>query len=656
VPFDTAVAVEQIESELGGPLGQFFTSISEEPVAAASLAQVYLATLNDGKNTKVAVKVQRPDVLSTVSKDLYVLRRAAEVFQGLVERFAPQQRTDYVALLNEWAIGFYTELDFQNEAKNQRTLRQALIDNDVKGVIVPQVYDHLCTRRILVSEWIDGKKLSQCTQEEITRVTPLAQEAFLVQLFTEGFFHADPHPGNILKLNQPTPEGHEIALIDCGLMARIGQQDRDKMISAVIHLANKDYASLVDDFMDLAILPPDSDRATIIPLMDKALSPYVKGGGAKKYEAELRKIYGMKEDMSSQVGGFQAMTQDALTVLNDVPFSIPPYFAILGRAIVTLEGIALTGDPNYGLIMEAYPFIARQLLRDDRPEIQMALQEVLYSTKSGEKGSGALKLNRLLALLNNAAGSVGKQEGTAFVDLDSVPEDGITLETGLKFLMSDDSESLRVLLEPEVDNMVDILSRQIIRMGFSEAIVSLTPPRPPALPFLGNIVPPSPKLDEVPLPILLPSKSGNISDPPTLGFLTLKELVETAAPKLTREEEIYALSLSDAAGEFFGPEMARFVRGESFLSVQSAQMFLKAAQQGSFGQSSLLSSSASRQVLNGLSSILGTGNQSYLSNFYDAIDRLDSKERARFDMISTEIIARRIRRVIERLSDLKRIF
>lgn len=100
VPFDTTVAVQQIERELGGPLGQFFTSISEEPVAAASLAQVYLATLNDGNDTRVAVKVQRPDVLGTVSKDLYVLRRAAEVFQGLVERFAPQQKTNYVDLLN----------------------------------------------------------------------------------------------------------------------------------------------------------------------------------------------------------------------------------------------------------------------------------------------------------------------------------------------------------------------------------------------------------------------------------------------------------------------------------------------------------------------------------------------------------------------------
>ncbi len=103
-PFDTKVAVEQIEKELGGPLGKFFTSISEEPVAAASLAQVYLATLNDGNDTKVAVKVQRPSVLGTVSKDLYVLRRAAEVFQGLVDRFAPQQRYEKMWLLCESSI------------------------------------------------------------------------------------------------------------------------------------------------------------------------------------------------------------------------------------------------------------------------------------------------------------------------------------------------------------------------------------------------------------------------------------------------------------------------------------------------------------------------------------------------------------------------
>jgi hypothetical protein len=166
--------------------------------------------------------------------------------------------------------------------------------------------------------------------------------------------------------------------------------------------------------------------------MDKALTPYVKGGGAHKYEEELKRMYGATDgNFASNAGAFSAMTQDALTVqystapalcthaafscrrpsplncpclitrpvlkcsttcpslsltslspsmrqvLNDVPFSIPPYFALLARAIVTLEGIALTGDPNYGIILESYPFVARKLLSEDRPEIQKALQGTL---------------------------------------------------------------------------------------------------------------------------------------------------------------------------------------------------------------------------------------------------------------------------------------
>jgi predicted unusual protein kinase regulating ubiquinone biosynthesis (AarF/ABC1/UbiB family) len=654
VPFDTKVAVEQIERELGGPLGQFFTSISEEPVAAASLAQVYLATLNDGNDTKVAIKVQRPSVLGTVSKDLYVLRRAAEVFQGLVERFAPQQRTNYVGLLNEWAIGFYTELDFSNEAKNQQRLRDILINKGIKGVMVPKVYHELCTRRILVSEWVNGKKLSQATPEEIARVTPLAQEAFLTQLFEEGFFHADPHPGNLLLMDEPV-NGNELAIIDCGLVANIDEKDRDHMISAVIHLANKDYASLVDDFIRLKILPEDSNRVAIIPLMDKALSPYVKGGGAKKYEEELKKLYGMKEDMKSQVGGFQAMTQDALTVLNDIPFSIPPYFAILGRAIVTLEGVALTGNPDYGIIMESYPFIARRLLQEDRPEIQAALQEVLYSGGDSNKG---LKLSRLLTLLNNAAGAVETKEGAAFVDLDAVPQDGMTFKDGLKFLLSNKAESLRNLLKGEVDSIVDVLSRLIVRKGSSQAIVALTPPRPPAIPFLGDILPPSPKLDEIPLPLLLPGVNGARN--PSLALTTLKDFVDAVAPKLSQEEELYALGLADAATAFFGKDMGDFVRGEGIFSTKTAEILLGGWRSGVIGRSDVLSQESVHAVIeastNILSRIRRTEKESQVvTALTNAIEALDESERQRLDEIVSELTKNSIARAIDRLEKIERI-
>ena len=209
--------------------------------------------------------------------------------------------------------------------------------------------------------------------------------------------------------------------------------------------------------------------------------------------------------------------------------------------------------------MESYPFIARKLLREDRPEIQRALQEVLYS---GDSANGNIKFTRLLALLNNAAGSVEKKDGGVFVDLDAVPEDGLEFSDGLKFLMSDKAESLRNLLEDEIDNLVDVMSRQIMRKSFNEAIIALTPPRPPSIPFIGDIFPPSPKIDDIPLPLLLPSKDGTISSP-TVGILTLRDLIEYAAPKLSQDDEIYAIGVADAAQDIFGTEIANFLRGDS---------------------------------------------------------------------------------------------
>jgi aarF domain-containing kinase len=442
------------------------------------------------------------------------------------------------------------------------------------------------------------------------------------------------------------------------------------MISAVIHLANKDYPSLVDDFIQLNILPSDSDRFKIIPLMDKALSPYVKGGGAKMYEQELKKIYGMEDDsVASAARGFQAMTQDALTVLNDVPFSIPAYFAILGRAVVTLEGIALSGNENYGIIMESYPFIARKLLREDRPEIQRALMEVLYSGESNNNngGSSALKFSRLIALLNSAAGERQLQSdgsSSAFVDLDAIPENGISFGDGLKVLLSKRAESLRTLLEPEIDNIVDIFFRQIIRRGVGEAIVALTPRRPTMLPFLSSAFPPAPKIDEIPLVMPLPPRNGNAS-PPSLGLLSIKDLVDYLAPKLSRDEEIYAINLADAAQEFFGDSMGKLVRGDSVVSVESAKLLLTAAQKGALGRQDLLSTRGAQQLLVNIGSLLDiVGRQrgmkissSSQSTFMsDALDELNQGEKDELNKIVTETLQRSMKKAVRRLSAAPRIF
>ena len=174
--FPTEEAKEVICLEYGvDDVYEVFEEISEEPVAAASLAQVYKGKLKTGET--VAIKVQRPGTLSLVSKDLYVLRRASELFQGVSNRFSPNQ-TDYIALMETWGEGFYTELDFVNEAKNQIRFKE-LVGNTTEGIYVPDVYMDYCRRRVLVTEWVDGVKLTDAAEEEVADLVQLSQECFL---------------------------------------------------------------------------------------------------------------------------------------------------------------------------------------------------------------------------------------------------------------------------------------------------------------------------------------------------------------------------------------------------------------------------------------------------------------------------------------------
>lgn len=549
MPFETSIAIDIIEKELGGPLGTFFAEISDEPVAAASLAQVYKAQLEDGRT--VAVKVQRPQILEQVSKDLYVLRRAAEVYQRLIDRFAPQQKTNYVDLLNEWAVGFYTELDFRSEVDNLNSIRDVLVEGakdgattTVENVYVPYAIEELCTARVAVFEWIDGCKLSECEPEEIRRLTPLAQEAFLVQLLEAGIFHADPHPGNLFRKSDG-----QLAILDFGLVARVRTADQDTMINAIVHLANKDFPSLVDDFIALEILPKDTSRGTVVPLMDKALSPYIAGGGAKKFEERVRASYGMEGgDLGKQVGGFQAMTQDALTVLNDVPFSIPPYFALLGRAFVTLEGIALQGDPDYAIIQAAYPFVSRKLLSSDRPAARRALQEALYAGAGRDDGSRrALSPRRLASLVSSALDETGEDtvvKGGA-IDFDAIGDDA-NATTLAKYVLSERGAAIRDFCEDEAVVIADALGRQAARRLFDRA-ASAPGSALRRLPFVGSRLEQAlPDPATTPAPLLLPGDGR-----PAFLFASPRAVLDAVAPALNRDDELYALDvtklLEDAA-------------------------------------------------------------------------------------------------------------
>ena len=187
--FDSKIAFATIEKELGKPVEELFSEITPEPVAAASLGQVYKAKLKATGET-VAVKVQRPAVLETVSLDLYLTRQV-----GLLARKLPAlaSRIDAVALLDEFAFRFYQELDYNLECLNGLRIQKEM--QVLPMVVIPTNYPEYTSRRVHVAEWIDGEKLSQSKADDVGALVNLGVITYLTQLLDSGFFHADPHPG-----------------------------------------------------------------------------------------------------------------------------------------------------------------------------------------------------------------------------------------------------------------------------------------------------------------------------------------------------------------------------------------------------------------------------------------------------------------------------
>ncbi|GAX80969.1 hypothetical protein CEUSTIGMA_g8404.t1 [Chlamydomonas eustigma] len=554
-PFSNLEARAMIEKDLGKPIEEIFSEFSEKPIAAASLAQVYRARLRS-TGDEVAVKVQRPGALSTISKDLYVLRRAVGVYEQIVRRFTAQT-TDYQELLSTFAEGLYTELDFRNEALNGMRMRQLLDESEFKAadVVIPRPYLEYTTRRVLTMQWINGVKLTTLQPEEIRSLVKVGQAAFLTQLLEIGFIHGDPHPGNLLKITSGEDEG-KLALLDFGLVAEIPQQDREAMVSATIHLANRDWDSLIGDFIELGFLPRDCNRAVITPVMDRVLGPYLRGGGAKAFN-------------------FSALSQDLLSVTLEIPFSVPPYMSLLARSVATLEGIALAGDPDYQMVTQAYPFVVRKILRNDSTGTGGLLRDILYDNE------GKVKPTRMSALLNAALGYVSsKSEG--FVDFDSIPDEGATVQEVLQFLLSPEAKDLRPLLVSQLVSGLDLLLRDRVRKLYNVTLPALVP----RLPFFGAI--PTPPLP----PLLVPG----------LGFMPVPEALDLLAPPLAPEEGVFLNSLTELSASLTGLSLSDFEDPEPQRVIQllrelsSALAAVAAGPTITPSSSSSSSSSASRDV------------------------------------------------------------
>jgi len=365
--FESKLAMACIEEDLKDKVSNIFLKIDKEPISAASLGQVHRAILKSGE--KVAVKIQRPGLREQITLDLYIVRNIAIWFKNNIGII----RSDLVALIDELGKRIFEEMDYINEANNAEKFKQLHSNNN--KIAVPKIYRKATSRRVLTMEWIDGTKLTNIEAVKKLGIDPnemieIGVSCSLQQLIEHGFFHADPHPGNILAM-----EDGRLCYLDFGMMSDITQQSRVGLIRAVVHLVNKRFDKLSNDFVQLGFLSEEVDLKPIAPAFESVFTSALEIGVNKM--------------------DFKAVTDDMSGIMYKFPFKLPPYYALIIRSLITLEGIALSVDPNFKILGAAYPYFARRLMEDENPELRNSLKEMLFDENN-------LKLERLDDLLKSA--------------------------------------------------------------------------------------------------------------------------------------------------------------------------------------------------------------------------------------------------------------
>jgi len=416
--FDSTLAMACIEEDLGAPVSEVYSSLEKEPISAASLGQVHRGVLKGGQ--KVAVKVQRPGLREQITLDLYIVRNIA----GWLNRNIRLIRSDLVGLIDELGTRVFEEMDYMNEAANASKFKQLHAHN--RHIAVPEIYLEATSRRVLTMEWIDGVKLTNLEAVKAIGVDPdemvsIGVNCSLQQLLEHGFFHADPHPGNLLAL----ADGR-LAYLDFGMMSSITRESRTGLIQAVVHLVNRDFSSLSKDFVSLGFLSEEVDLSPIVPAFEV--------------------VFGQALEMGVNRMDFKAVTDDLSGVMYRFPFRVPPYYALIIRSLVTLEGIALSVDPDFKILGAAYPYFARRLMEDPDPQLRQSLREMLFD---GEE----FRWQRLEALVSSAA----LQEQ---LDVEGL------LDQVIDFLFSPGGGLLRrQLVDAMVERMDTLAWRMALRIG-----------------------------------------------------------------------------------------------------------------------------------------------------------------------------------------------
>ncbi|HEY6560653.1 MAG TPA: AarF/UbiB family protein [Polyangiaceae bacterium] len=342
VPFEQIR--QQVELSLGAELPDVFEEVSEVPLAAASIAQVHRARLRTPNGpADVAVKVQRPGIAETIASDLDILHGLA----ALVERAIPESRTySPVGLVRQFDRAINDELDFTAEAENARRFAENF--KGFRTIRFPRVYDEASSKRVLTLEYLEGRKIDDAVAAGYSgkALARSALEIMVKQIFEDGFFHADPHPGNVLVLGEP--EQPVLALLDLGMVGRLSPRMRDLTIDVMVGAVRRDYDAIADAIV--AISTPTKKfemtafRSEVATLAERYLGK------------QLKDIV------------LASLIRDLAACASKYGLEIPTDFLLVGKALMTVEGIGKEIDPELDVLEEARPFFMALLRKRYSPE------------------------------------------------------------------------------------------------------------------------------------------------------------------------------------------------------------------------------------------------------------------------------------------------
>ncbi|HEX8176316.1 MAG TPA: AarF/ABC1/UbiB kinase family protein [Pyrinomonadaceae bacterium] len=371
--FPTAEAYARIETELDRTLQEAYAEIDAEPIAAASLGQVYRARLHTGE--EVAVKVQRPNLPEIVNFDIAVLRRIV----AFINRFLPEanRNADWEGMLREFAETVFEEMDYVQEGKNADRFRENF--KTWRAIHVPRIHWSHTTTRVITMEFIRGTKVTDIDALRAKRFSPLKVNRLLVrtylkQLLEDGFFHADPHPGNLL-----VTDGGRLAFFDFGMTGRITPKLQAMMINAFFHVVERDIRGLSQDLIDLNFLKPGVDPETVRPVVEGLFQHYLN--------LKLGEV------------NFKELTYDLAEVMYEYPFRLPANFTYVIRALMTLEGIGIVTDPEFSFFDTAKPYAKEFMLRREGKHFRRLILDKL----TGRDAEGRIEWNKMWKLAKMAA-------------------------------------------------------------------------------------------------------------------------------------------------------------------------------------------------------------------------------------------------------------